>query len=105
MLIPVIPEGSSYRLIYIGVVGVSGVNVQQTLDLTGLPEAVRKDPTFQDNWRVFVRQVSAGITDVSPNVDFLPPVGTPEQMVLTLTAMTPLDQLSIEAWYIHSVVR
>lgn len=70
-----------------------------------MPENVRVDPTFRDNWRVFVRQVSAGITDVSPVVEFLPAVGVPEQMVLTLTAMTPLDQLSIEAWYIHSAVR
>lgn len=105
MLIPVIPEGSTYRLFYTGPVGVSGVNVQQFLDLTELPKNVRVDPTFRDNWRVFVRQVSAGISDVSPVIDFFPAFGPPTQMVLTLTALTPLDQIAIEAWYIHSVVR
>lgn len=105
MLVPLIPEGSTYRLLYAGPVGVAGVDVQQSLDLTVMPRLVREDPTFRDNWRVFVRQVGAGVSAVSSVIDFFPTFGAPTQMLLTLTALTPLDRVAIEAWYIHSVVR
>jgi len=70
-----------------------------------LPDAVLEDPTFADNWRIFVRQVDPGITNVSPDVSFLPLTGKPQQMVLTVDAAAPTDNLDIEAWYIQSVVR
>lgn len=105
MLTPVIPAGCTYRLVYEGPVGVSGVNVQQTLDLRLIPKNVRVDPTFRDNWRIFVRQISLGVTAVSPFVEFLPLTGVPDLMVLTLTAMTPLDQVRIDAQFLQSAVR
>jgi len=105
MLTPTTPKGSSYRLFYSGPVGVAGVGVQQTLDVTSLPDAVLEDPTFADNWRIFVRQVDPGITNVSPDVSFLPLTGKPQQMVLTVDAAAPTDNLDIEAWYIQSTVR
>jgi hypothetical protein len=100
-----IPPTSQYRLLYSGQIGVSGVNVQQSWDITDLPKYLRNIKSFKNNWRVFVRQVDVGISDVSKAIDFLPLVGTPEEIVLTLTAATPFDLIDIEFWYIHSLVR
>ena len=100
-----IPDGSTYRLLYTGPIGVSGVDVEQSWDLTILPRRVREDPTFRDNFRIFVRQIDAGIASVSPEVEFEPEEGLPETLVLTLTAASADNELSVEAWYIYSAVR
>ena len=99
------PTGSTYRMFYKGPVGVSGVNVQQSWDLSVMPKSVREDPTFRDNFIIFARQISSSLSDVSPDIDFLPSIGAPDQLVLTLSAITPLDQIDLEAWYIHSITR
>jgi len=101
----IVPPTSEFRLLYSGPVGVAGVNVQQSWDLRSLPEYVRKGLTFRDNFRVFVRQVDPGVSDVSKVIDFFPAVGAPTEIVLTLTAAAPNDQIDIEFWYIHSTVR
>ena len=106
MLLPfTTPPGSKYRFIYQGPVGVAGVNVTQSFDIAALPKYVRDESNFKDNWRVFVRQVSEGVSDVSPDVSFTPAAGTPTALVLTLTAAAPTDVIDIEAWFLHSVVR
>lgn len=99
------PYGSSLRLFFAGPVGVAGVNVQQSWDLSSMPHSIREDPTFRDNWRIFVRQVDTGVSDVRPMPDFLPATGAPDQILLTLTSSDPADSIEIEFWYIHSVVR
>jgi len=100
------PDGSTFRLFYSGPIGVNGVGVTQSWDLSLMPKAVREDPTFQDNWRVFARQVDPGITNVDPDVAFnLGADGIPDEVVLTLDASADADEISIEFWYLHSVVR
>jgi hypothetical protein len=106
MVLPVtIPPTSQYRLLYSGPVGVAGVGVQQAWDITQIPKYIREVDSFRDNWRVFVRQVDPGVSDVSKEIDFSPPVGTPTEIVLTLTAADFFNLIDIEFWYIHSVVR
>lgn len=100
-----IPDGSTYRLLYTGPVGVSGADVEQSWDLTLLPRSVREDPTFKDNFRIFVRQIDAGITAVSEEIEFEPEEGLPESLILTLTAANTTDRLSVEAWYLYSAIR
>jgi hypothetical protein len=92
-------------LLYSGPVGVAGVNVKQSWDLTKLPKYVRASPTFRDNFRVFVRQTDVGVSDVSKDIEFLPAAGAPTAIVLTLTAASAFNNVDIEFWYIHSVVR
>jgi hypothetical protein len=106
MTLPVtIPPTSQYRLLYSGTVGVAGVNVQQAWDITQIPKYARDIKSFKNNWRVFVRQVDPGVSDVSKVINFLPLVGTPTQIVLTLTAADFFNLIDIEFWYIHSIVR
>jgi hypothetical protein len=105
MLPVVVPPTSAYRLLYSGPVGVAGVGVKQSWDLTALPKYVRESSTFRDNFRVFVRQTDVGVSDVSKDIEFLPAVGAPTAIVLTLTASSPFDDVDIEFWFVHSVVR
>lgn len=100
-----IPEDSSYRLLYSGAVGVVGVGVQQSWDLTLLPKYIRERPSFKDDFRVFVRQVDVGVSAVDKAIDFVEVDGVATEMVLTLTASSVDDLIDIEAWFIHSTVR
>lgn len=100
-----VPNDSTYRLLYSGPVGVSGVGVQQSWDLTVLPKTVREVKSFRDDFRVFVRQVDSGVSDVSKDIGFFPATGAPTAMVLTLTSAAPGSRIDIEAWFIHSTVR
>lgn len=97
-----VPSDSSYRLLYSGPVGVAGVNVQQSWDLTELPKYVREIPSFRDDFRVFVRQVDVGVSAVSKNIEFS---ADNSVMFLTLTAASALNLIDVEAWFIHSTVR
>jgi hypothetical protein len=100
------PFDSTYRLFYRGPVGVSGVGVQQTWDLRVMPLDFRRILSFRDDWRVFVRQVDAGISDVDENIGFVDDAnGFPVGMVLTLTAASPANLIAIEAWFLHSIIR
>ena len=99
------PKGSTFRMFYSGPIGVAGVGVQQRWDLSVLPEAVREDPTFRDNWRIFARQVSPDITNIRPDVDFAPAAGIPDEIILTADALDANAEIDIEFWYIHSIVR
>jgi hypothetical protein len=105
MLTPTIPDTSSYRLMYEGPCGVSGISVPQLLDLTGLSYDCRTTTGFEDNFRVFVRPKGVGVSNVSPNVDFVYASGVPTAMVMYVTAGSPNDEFSVEAWYVHSMVR
>jgi hypothetical protein len=101
-----IPVDSAYRLLYSGPVGVSGVDVQQTWDLTKLPKYLREIPSFRDDFRIFVRQVDVGISNVSKDVNFaIDSSGVIVGLVLTLTAADPANLIDIEAWFLHSTVR
>ena len=101
-----IPDDSSYRLLYSGPVGVAGADVQQSWDLTLLPKYIRERTTFKDDFRIFVRQVDAGVSAVSKEVDFgLDAEGVATTLLLTLTAASEDNLIDIEAWFIHSMVR
>lgn len=100
-----VPADSSYRLLYSGAVGVSGVAVQQSWDLSALPQYIRERPTFVDDFRVFVRQVDVGVSDVSKDIEFVEVDGVFTEMMLTLTAADEANLIDIEAWFLHSVVR
>jgi hypothetical protein len=81
------------------------VNVQQFLDLTALPEYIRRLPTFKDDFRVFVRQLDIGVGAVEDTVEFFPPVGIPESMIITVTAANANNLVNIEVWFLHSILR
>jgi hypothetical protein len=100
-----IPPDSSYRLLYSGPVGVSGVDVQQSWDLSALPPYIRERPSFVDDFLVLVRQVDTGVSDVSKDIEFVEVDGVFTEMVLTLTAADEANLIDIEAWFLHSVVR
>jgi hypothetical protein len=111
-----VPTGSTNRRFYNGPIGVAGVGVTQDFDIAnpnpgpthGMPSAIRQDPTFRDNWLVFVRQVDPGITSVAPDIEFLPPAGPgviPTTIRLTLDAAAITDAIDIEFWYLHSPIR
>lgn len=100
-----IPADSSYRLLYSGPVGVAGVDVQQSWDLTLLPKYIRERPDFKDDFRVFVRQVDPGVSEVSKDIDFAEAGGAVVAMVLTLTAANATDLIDVEAWFMPSLVR
>lgn len=102
MLPTTTPKGSEYRFFYEGAVGVSGVNVQQTFDISSLPTPARDTPSFADNWIVFVRQIDPGVSDVSEVVNF---TADEKGLILTLTAANTTDRISLEAWYMPSPVR
>jgi hypothetical protein len=100
------PTDSTFRYYYEGEIGVSGVGVEQTLDLTSIPEQIRSDPSFVDNWRVFVVSLVSGLSAMSHLVEFtFDANGLPNAMVLTLTAAAVGNTCSIEAVYQHSEVR
>jgi hypothetical protein len=84
-------------------VGVAGVGVQQTWDLTLLPEAVRATRDFKQSILVFVQQIDSGVSSVASAVSFLPATGTPTALVLTLTAAAPTDVLALDVWYLHTL--
>lgn len=111
------PDGSTFRFFSSQALGVTGVNQVVDFDLTGtvtpgsaeLPAGVREDPTFRDNWIVFVRQVSAGITNVDGDIEFLP-AAAPGVIPTTLRLQgvdsdNVANTADIEFWYIHSIVR
>ena len=99
------PDGSSYRKIYSGPVDVSGTGVTQSFDISDLPEPARRDPSFEDDWLVFV-QPSLGISNVSPNVSFVRNLsGLPVAFTLTLDSDNPSNHIDVVAWFLHSVVR
>jgi hypothetical protein len=100
------PDASTFRYYYEGAIGVTGVGVTQTLDLTTIPEQIRSDPSFVDNWRVFVVSLNAGLSAMSHLVDFtLDADDLPIAMVITLTSDAIGRECSIEAVYQHSEVR
>lgn len=113
MLTPTVPEGSTCRLLYTGAVGTAGVDSVISIDLVGsgetplVSEALRTDPEFRDNWRVFVQQQEAGgISAVDPAIDFLPAApATPTTMTLVLTSATADDVLALEAVFTPTSVR
>jgi len=103
-MLPLIkPPHSTFRLRYSGPVGVAGVSVQQTWDLTALPEAVRATRDFKQSVLVFVQQIDSGVSAVASAVSFLPVTGTPTTLVLTLSAAAPTDVLALDVWYLHSI--
>lgn len=102
MLTPTTPPGSTYRLLYKGPVGVVGVGVQQTLDLTILPKYIRQLKTFRDDWRVFVRQLDTDVSAFEEDIDF---TADNSAMIFTLTSVNANAEVSIEAWILHSVIR
>ncbi len=106
MLTPTIPADSVCRLLYTGEIGVSGVDQTVSIDLTDLPEDIRTDPNFRDNWRVFVRQVDDGVSAVSAAIDFTPASpATPTAMTLVATASATSDTLALEAVFTPTSVR
>ena len=104
-----VPAGSTLRRFYSGPIGGIVGNNNIEFDLTntpGMPDAVLEDPTVRDNWIVFARQVDPGITNLSPNVNFLPAApAAPTTLVLNLDSDNPANLIDIEFWYIHSVTR
>ena len=74
-------------------------------DLSKLPKYVRKIPSFQNDFRVFVRQTDPGISYVSKAINFIEIDGVNLAMVLTLTAAAPTNFIDIEAWFLHSAGR
>lgn len=102
MLPTTTPKGSEYRFFYDGPVGVSGVDVQQTFDISSLPTPARDTPSFADNWRVFAQQVDPGLSNVRSAVDF---TADKKGLVVTLTAANPTDRISLVAWYMPSPIR
>jgi hypothetical protein len=105
MLTPTIPDGSSLRLFYEGAIGVSGVGVSQAIDLTSLPKSVREDPTFTDNFLIFA-EPGPGISNIDPDPAFTDgPDGLPAEMVMTLDSTDVANEISLQAWYIHSITR
>lgn len=105
-MLPLTPiPGSTYRFLYSGALGVSGVGVQQSWDLSVLPRGVREDLTFYDNFRIFVRQVDSRVTALDPNVTFSSAAGTPEEINLAFDCTDEAALVEIEFWYVHSVVR
>ncbi len=99
------PDASTFRYYYEGAIGVAGVGTTQTLVLTDIPEQIRADPSFVDNWRVFVVSLNAGLSAMSHLVDFTIVDGLPTAMILTLTSDAIGRECSIEAVYQHSEVR
>jgi hypothetical protein len=91
------------RLSYSGPCGVGGTDVQQSWDLTALPEYIRADPAFKNSLLIFARAVSASLTDVSADVAFLPSTGTPTALVLTMTTTT-LSVIGLDVWCLHSAI-
>ena len=102
MLTPTRPEGSEFRLIYEGPVGVAGAGVEQSLDLTLLPEYVRKSAFFRDSWRVFAQPLDDGVSQINPEVDFN---SDNDLMLFTLDSNSVDAAVHIEAWFLVSPIR
>lgn len=101
------PAGSTLRRFFNGAVGVGGgVPANVDFDISDMPDAVLQDPTVRDNFLVLARQVSAGITNLSPDVDFLPAApAAPTTLRLNLTSDNIANIIDIEIWCIHSGTR
>lgn len=101
MVLPLIKPSRGYlRLSYIGEVGVSGDDVQQSWDLTAFPEFVRADPMFKGSLVLFAK---GAITALSA-VDFLPANETPNTLVLTLSAAADTDEIDLDVWCLFSAI-
>lgn len=98
-----LPADGYLRLSYEGPCGVTGT-MQQTWDLTALPLDVRSHAAFKRGLLIFARQISVGLSDVSAVVEFLPAVGAPESLVLTLTSTAPSDEIALDVWCLHSAL-
>lgn len=98
------PQGSTFRKFYDGAVGQVGAGLQVAFDISSMPRSVRQDPSFVDNWHVFVRP-GAGVTNVLPDVNFTFVNGLPTELILTLDSDNIANQIGVEAWYTHSVTR
>lgn len=98
------PQGSTYRKFYDGPVGQVGAGLQVAFDISDMPRAVRQDPSFVDNWHVFVRP-GTGVSNVLPDVNFTFVNGLPTELILTLDSDNVANQINVEAWYTHSLVR
>lgn len=108
------PEGSSNRFFSTGALGADGAAVAVDFDLTGtvtpgsasMPEATRADPSFRDNWNVFVRQTDAGVTNVAGEVEFLPAApAVPTTLRLLVDSDDVGNEADIEFLYMHSIIR
>lgn len=108
------PDGSTMRFFSDQALAAGAVNTNVDFDLTGtvtpgsasLPEAIRAEPSFRDNWHVFVRQTDPGITNVAPEVEFLPAApAVPTTLRLVVDSDNVANEASIEFQYQHSVVR
>jgi len=105
MLSPTTPAGSSYRLNYSGEIGVSGSGVTQSVDLSSLPDGVKQDSTFEDNFQILVSP-GAGISNVSSEASFSYDAnGVPISMDFTLDSTDAANLIEIELWYLHSAIR
>lgn len=92
------------RLYFKGAVAVSGGGVQQSWDLTALPQYVRADPKFKSSLLIFAKQIDSSIFNVSEDVTFLPATGVPTSMVLTLDSAAVSAQLELDVWCLHSIL-
>lgn len=97
------PSGGYLRLNYSGPSGVVGVGLQ-SWDLTAIPKDVRSKPWFKRSLLIFARGLTSGLTDVNAAVAFSPAVGTPTELVLTVSSVAAVDQISLDVWCLHTVV-
>lgn len=108
------PDGSALRFFSEQALAANGVNQNVDFDLTGtvtpgsasLPEATRAEKSFRDNWLVFLKQVSPGITDVAKEVEFLPAApAVPTKLRLVVDSDNVANTIDIEFIYMHSGIR
>ena len=104
MALPLLRPADGYlRLSYTGPAGVVGV-ATQSWDLSEIPAAVRASEGFKRSFLVFARPISPGLSFVDPVVSFLPAVGVPNEIVLTVTAAGAADELALDVWCLHSII-
>lgn len=60
--------GGVHHYRYTGNVGVAGVAQTLNVDLTAIPERLRRDPNFQDQLKVDFKALDTGLSAVSPAV-------------------------------------
>ncbi len=108
------PEGSTNRFFSSQALAANGAAVNVDFDLTGtvtpgsasMPEDTRADPSFRDNWNVFVRQTDPGITNVAAELEFLPAApAVPTTLRLVVDSDNVANEADIEFLYMHSIVR
>lgn len=108
------PAGSSNRFYSSQALAANGVAQNVDFDLTGtvtpgsasMPEATRADKSFRDNWNIFARQVSPGITNIGLAVEFLPAApAVPTTLRLVVDSDSVDNTADIEFIYEHSIVR